>query len=165
MPTEDTPIEEIPTLTASVRINAPVERVWAAISDIRQMSQWSPQVESTRLRTGYDTVEKGAQFSSRNVRGEFAWITRGEIVRYEPPTELAFRILENYVIWSFALEPDGTGSVLTERRETPDGISDASHAAVEQYLGGAETFTREMREGMQETLERIRAAVESGAQT
>ena len=150
-----------PILEESVHIAAPPARVWQTIADIRRMPEWSPQVESTRLRSGFETVDLGAQFSSRNVRGEFAWITRGEIVRFEPSTTLAFRILENHAIWSFTLVPDGDGTLLTERRESPDGLSDASHAVVEQYLGGAEAFTAEMRAGMRETLGRIRTAVES----
>lgn len=151
-----------PDLAASVHIDAPPTRVWEAIADVRRMSEWSPQVESTRLRSGFDSVALGAQFSSRNVRGDFAWITRGEIVRFDPPTTFAFRILENLAVWSLTLEPDGDGTLVTQRREAPDGLTEASHAAIEQYLGGAETFTAEMRAGMRETLDRIRAAVEAG---
>lgn len=149
-----------PTLEASIVIAAPPERVWETIADIRRMSEWSPQVESTRLRSGYDTVALGSQFSNRNVQGDFAWITRGEIVRYDPPTAFAFRILENDAIWSLTLEPESDGTRLTQRRESPDGLTELSHAMIETYMGGAETFTAEMRAGMNETLERIRATVE-----
>lgn len=150
-----------PVLEASVHIDASPSRVWETIADVRRMSQWSPQVESTRLRSGFDTVELGAQFSSRNVRGEFAWITRGEIVRFDPARAFAFRILENHAIWSFTLEPDGDGTLLTQRREAPDGLTAASHAVIDEYLGGTEAFTAEMRAGMRETLDRIRDTVES----
>lgn len=145
-----------PTLVDSVHIAAPDERVWAMVSDVRRMSEWSPQVTSTRLRDGFDSVGLGAQFTNRNCEGELVWTTHAEIVRFDPGREIAFRIEENWVIWSFTVAPEGGGTLLTQRRDTPDGVSDLSLELTNGFLGGVEAFTASMRAGMRLTLERIR---------
>lgn len=158
------PRMDAPTLTDSIDIDAPVDRVWELVSDVCRMPQWSPQVRSTRLRKGFDRVELGTQFTSLNSHNGLEWVTRGEIVRFTAPTELAFRIAENWVVWSFALEPATAGGTrLTQRRETPDGISEVSRKLTEDHFGGPAAFTESLRSGMRETLEKLKAASELAA--
>lgn len=118
-------------------------------------------MDSTRLRRGHDSVRLGAQFTNLNSHGELAWTTHGEIVRFTAEREIAFRIAENWVIWSFRLEPtDQDGTRLTERRETPEGVSELSLDLTDGFMGGQEAFTETLRAGMRQTLERIKAAAE-----
>lgn len=148
-----------PLLEQSVEISAPPDEVWDLVRDIRRMADWSPQVESSKLRDGWDRVEIGAQFTNLNREGELEWVTHGEIVRFEPGAEIAFRVEENWVIWSFRVEASSCGATrLVQRRETPEGISEYSLDLTEKYMGGQEAFTRSMLEGMRTTLENIRAA-------
>lgn len=49
------------------------------------------------------------------------------------------------------------------QRLTPDGISPYSLDLTEKYLGGQAEFTRVMRAGMRETLEKVKAAAEGVA--
>ena len=100
----------IPALENSIDIAAPVAHVWEMVSDVRRMAEWSPQVTSTRLRAGFDTIGLGTQFTNRNVNGEAVWTTHGEIVRFDHEREMAFRIEENWLIWSFTLEPTAAGT-------------------------------------------------------
>lgn len=148
-----------PLLEQSIEISAAPDEVWDLVHDIRRMADWSPQVESSRLRTGWDHVELGTQFTNLNREGELEWVTHSEVVRFEPGREIAFRIEENRVIWSFRIDstPDG-GTLLVQRRETPDGISDGSLDLTEKHMGGQKVFTRSMLAGMRTTLENIRAA-------
>ncbi len=150
-----------PSLMDSVHIAAPTERVWALVSDVCRMPDWSPQVDSTRLRAGFESVGLGTQFTNRNSLGDLVWTTHAEVVLFAPGRELAFRVEENWVIWSFTVTPDGAGSVLTQRREAPDGISDLSLELTNGFMGGVEEFTASMRAGMRLTLERIKAEAES----
>lgn len=154
-------MHEIAELESTIEIAAPPSRVWELVSDVRRMSEWSPQVESTRLRAGFDEVALGTQFTNRNSLGELTWTTHGEIVRFSPETELAFRIEENWVIWSFSLSPTASGTLLTQRRAAPDGISDLSHDLTEGFMGGQAVFTETMRAGMASTLAALKAAAES----
>ncbi|RNL81325.1 SRPBCC family protein [Nocardioides marmorisolisilvae] len=150
-----------PTLEDSVHIDAPAADVWSLVSDVCRMPEWSPQVDSTRLRAGFDEVALGAQFTNRNSFGELEWTTHAEVVRFEPGKEIAFRVEENWVIWSFSVAPDGDGTVLTQRREAPDGISELSLELTNGFMGGVEVFTESMRDGMRETLTRIKEQAEA----
>ncbi|HZP15704.1 MAG TPA: SRPBCC family protein [Nocardioides sp.] len=150
----------IPALENSIDIAAPVAHVWAMVSDVRRMSEWSPQVTSTRLRTGFDEIALGTQFTNRNVNGEAVWTTHGEIVRFEPEREMAFRIEENWLVWSFILEPIAGGTRLTQRREQPDGISELSHELTVGFMGGHDAFTAVMRASTADTLAALKAAAE-----
>lgn len=149
-----------PLLEDSVDIAAPPAAVWPLVSDLTRMPEWSPQVQSTRLRSGYEEVGLGAQFTNKNAQGELVWVTHAEVVRFDVEKEIAFRIEENYVIWSFSLEATADGTRLTQRRETPDGISDLSSELTDGFMGGQEKFTEMLRAGMRQTLERIKAAAE-----
>lgn len=150
-----------PLLEQSIEIAAPIARVWALVSDVRRMPDWSPQVMSTRLRSGFETCELGTQFTSRNAHGELEWTTHAEVVGFEPERELAFRIEENWAVWSFALTATAGGTQLTQRRELPDGLSKLSRDLTDGFMGGQDAFTESQLVGMRETLEHIKAAAEA----
>lgn len=151
-----------PLLEQSIEIAAPVAEVWALVSDVRRMPDWSPQVTSTRLRSGFETCELGTQFTNRNVYGELEWTTHAEIVRCEPEQELAFRVEENWAIWSFQLSSaDSGGTLLTQRRELPDGLSDLSQELTDGFMGGQDAFAESQLAGMRETLEGIKTTAEA----
>lgn len=149
----------VPLLEDRIEIEATVERVWDLVKDIRRMADWSPQVESTRLANGSTEVGPGVRFTNANRHGELTWKTHGTVTRFVPGREIAFRIEENWVVWSFQLEEtDHDTTVLIQRRETPDGISDLSLDLTERFMGGQRVFTETMRAGMRQTLNGIRAA-------
>jgi uncharacterized protein YndB with AHSA1/START domain len=151
---------DIPQLGASIEIDAPPALVWALVSDVSRMADWSPQVSSVRLKGEGGSV-LGARFTNLNKQGELEWVTHGEVVRFEPDREVAFRIEENWVIWSLRLSPAGDGTRLVQRRETPDGISALSRELTDTHLGGQSVFTAWMQQGMTETLAAIKAAAEA----
>ncbi|WP_310961780.1 hypothetical protein [Nocardioides terrisoli] len=47
-----------------------------------------------------------------------------------------------------------------QTRETPQGISNVSARLTDTVMGGQDRFTRDLRAGMAQTLERIRAEAE-----
>ncbi|CAM3876238.1 SRPBCC family protein [Smaragdicoccus niigatensis] len=153
-----------PVLMDSIDIDAPIEKVWSLVSDVCRMPDWSPQVRSTRLRSGFDQVGLGTQFTNLNSQDGLEWTTHGEIVRFTPLQELAFRIVENWAVWSFTLDRNESGGTrLTQRRETPEGLSAVSLNLTETYLGGQDAFTQSMKAGMRQTIEGVRMAAESAA--
>ena len=148
-------------LEQTVQIDAPPERVWALVTDVARMASWSPQVVRTIVRGR--VVGPGTTFLNVNRRGPLFWPTRAKVVRFEPHRDFAFRIAENWTVWSFSLEPaeDG-GTVLTQRREAPKGVSGLSTRLQKLALGGVESFTEELRAGMKQTLDRVKAEAETG---
>lgn len=153
---------DIPRLEASIHIAAPTDAVWALVSDVRRMADWSPQVVSVRPK---GEPGLGMRFTNLNRAGELEWVTHGEVVRFEPGRELAFRIEENWTVWSFSLSPEGGGTRLVQQRETPEGLSQLSREFTDAYLGGQQQFASTMREGMAETLASIKATAEGARVT
>jgi uncharacterized protein YndB with AHSA1/START domain len=146
-------------LEASTEIDATPAQVWSLVTDLTRMPRWSPMTRRTWVLGG--TVRQGAWFVNLNGSGLKRWPTTGRVVRFTPHSDFAFRITENTVVWSYGLEPTaGGGTRLTARRETPDGISALSTVLTKVVLGGVPDFTEELRAGMQQTLERIRAEAE-----
>jgi uncharacterized protein YndB with AHSA1/START domain len=147
-------------LTATVTISAPPARVWSLVSDLTRMNEWSPQVVRTLVRPA--PTRLGSRMFNLNRQGPKRWPTTGKVVRFSAEAEIAFRITENKTIWSFRLEPTADGGTrVTHRRETPHGISMLSKVLTKVALGGQEPFVAELRQGMQQTLERVKAAAEN----
>jgi uncharacterized protein YndB with AHSA1/START domain len=153
-------LTDVPTLEASIDIAAPPEKVWALISDLRNIPRWSPQCAKSFVRGG-GAVAEGTRLVNVNRRGLLVWPTRSKVVRFEPLREIAFRIKDNNAVWSYTLESDGaSGTRLTERRDAPGGISAISVRLTDRFLGGLASFNAELERGMQQTLRRIKADAE-----
>ncbi|HET9500066.1 MAG TPA: SRPBCC family protein [Marmoricola sp.] len=154
------PLTDVAPLEASIDIDAPPARVWALVSDLRNMPRWSPQCRKTIVRGG--AMRKGAKLFNINRRGLLVWPTQAMVTEYDAERRVAFRIRENWTIWSFTLEPTPSGGTrLVERREAPKGISDLSAKLTDKVLGGVPEFTEELQVGMEQTLRRIKADVEA----
>ncbi len=148
-------------LVETIDVAATPAQVWAAVADLRGMSERSPQVWRSHVRGG--PVQLGTRTVNINRRGPLFWPTRSTVVRFEPHRELAFRIKDNWTIWSFTLEETDGGTRVVHRREAPDGIAPISTRLVNAVLGGTEKFTGELRAGMRQTLARVQADAEGRA--
>ena len=151
------PLLNVALIEATVEIGAPPAKVWELVSDLRNMARWSPQVVKTFVKA---PVAEGSTMFNINRRKLLVWPTQAKVVRFVPEQEIAFRVKENFTVWSYQLEPSGTGTRLTSRREAPQGISDLSVGLTKRALGGVDVFTTELQDGMRETLEKIKADAE-----
>ena len=146
-----------PLLKAEIEINAPVSKVWALVSDVSNMPQWSPQC---RIMKALGPVRPGTRTVNLNRRGMLFWPTTSVITEVVPERKFAFRIPLNTTVWSYDLEPTATGTRLTETRHAENGVSAVSTAVTKAALGGIEPFERELLDGMNLSLQRIKAAAE-----
>ena len=146
-------------IEGTVEIAASPEKVWALVSDLKRMSEWSPQVRKQFVLSR--GVKLGTRTLNINGQGKLRWPTTAKVVAFEPNKKLAFKIVENRSIWTYDLEPTGTGTRLTESRTTPNGTTRFSDFGVDKGLGGTETFEASLSTGISVTLERIKAAAES----
>lgn len=151
-------MSEIEQLHATVDIDATPERVWSLVTDLPRMASWSPQVVKTFVR---GPVKEGTRAFNINRKGLLVWPTRSKVVVFEPHREFAFKILDNATIWAFVLEPADGGTRLVHERRTPNGITPISARLQDTVLGGVEAFSGELREGMAQTLTRIKAEAEA----
>jgi hypothetical protein len=84
------------------------------------------------------------------------------VVEAERGAAFAFRTRETGVIWRDAFEPtaDGAGTVVSETRDT--GRARTWLIRLEgPFVGGMDSHADELREGMRQTLDRIKAAAEA----
>lgn len=147
------------TLEQSVEIAAPPEQVWALVSDLPRIAQWSPQVVRSFVRGG-GPIGPGTRLLNVNRRGWMLWPSRSTVVRFEPVTEIAWRITENDAVWSFSLTPHDGGTRLVQRRDLPEGLSEFSIGFTDRFFGGQPTFQAELQQGMRETLAWIKSVAE-----
>jgi uncharacterized protein YndB with AHSA1/START domain len=147
-----------PLLQAQIDIDAPVARVWALVSDLSRMPQWSPQC---RLMKALGPVRQGTRTINLNRRNKMFWPTTCVVTEVIPEKKLAFQVNQNGTIWSYELEPTDAGTRLVESRHAENGVTAFSTLSVNAMLGGVPNFERELVDGMNASLSRIKAAAES----
>jgi uncharacterized protein YndB with AHSA1/START domain len=122
---------------ASVVIDAPVEAVWALVSDVTRTGEWSVECRGAEWMDGASGPAKGARFRGRNRRNATRWSRVCEVLEFDAPRRLAWRTLPTRLLpdstrWEFELTPDGTGTTLTERMQVLQipGLYDRLFAAM-----------------------------------
>jgi len=147
-----------PLLQARIDINAPVTKVWALVSDLSLMPQWSPQCRWMKAFGG--PLRQGSRTLNINRRKFLFWPTTSRITEFIPEKKLAFRVDLNNTVWSYELEPTEAGTRLTESRHAENGVTAISNMTVNALFGGVPSFEEELVEGMNTSLARIKAAAE-----
>ncbi|NEW39613.1 SRPBCC family protein [Nocardia cyriacigeorgica] len=147
-------------LEAAIDIAAPPEQVWAVVSDLKRMPEFSPQC--IRMMP-LGAPKAGTWTLNFNKDGWKRWPTSSRIVRFEPNQAFAFRMNENATVWSYTLEPTEAGTRLIERRDVPNGVTWIVRKAIDGILGGEPAFEDALLKGMNETLGKIKTTVEAGA--
>jgi uncharacterized protein YndB with AHSA1/START domain len=144
-------------LRAEIDIDAPVGKVWSLVSDLSRMPQWSPQCRMMKL---LGPLRPGTRTLNLNRRNMLFWPTTSTITEVVPERKLAFRIPLNTSVWTYELEPTATGTRLVETRHAENGVTAVSTAVTKAALGGVDSFEKELLEGMNQSLSRIKAAAE-----
>ncbi|MFE3293404.1 SRPBCC family protein [Rhodococcus sp. NPDC059234] len=147
------------TLEASIEIDSTPEAVWKVVSDLARMGRWSPQCKKMVIFGG--DVTHGTRTFNINKKGPLVWPTSAKVIRFEPNTAIAWRVVENHTIWTYELEPTATGTKVTERREAPTGTTKISALLIDKFMGGTADFEVDMIKGMNTTLARIKSEVEA----
>jgi uncharacterized protein YndB with AHSA1/START domain len=147
-----------PLLQVQIDIDAPVSRVWTLISDLGNMPKWSPQC---RLMKALGEVRPGTRTVNLNRRNKLFWPTTATITEVIPERKLAFRVNTNNTVWSYELEPTATGTRVIETRHAENGVKAVSNMTVNAVMGGVQGFEKELVDGMNTSLARIKAAAES----
>ena len=105
------------TISRSIDVAAPAERVWELVSDLPRMGEYSPENRGGSWSGGATGPALGAVFRGRNRSGRRSWSTRSEVVRCERGRAFAFAVSAvgmPVAQWSYELEPTRDGCRLTE---------------------------------------------------
>jgi uncharacterized protein YndB with AHSA1/START domain len=157
------------TYADSVTIAAPPEQVWAAISDITRMGEFSPVCTGGDWDKPAGGTAAGAWFTGHNDSGERTWSTRCRVDAAQPGRAFSF---VNYgpegneiplVRWQFDLQPAGDGTNLKETWRVLDDYdaflaTRAPDMDVVAFLEGMAVTTRE---GISTTLANLKKSCES----
>src|SRR5580658_7536502 len=101
-------------------IAAPPDAVYAAISDVTRMGEWSEECCGGQGHEGFDGRVVGATFEGFNRNGELEWTRQGKVIEAEPGRAFAFECSMmdfHYSTWGYRIEPADSGCTVTEWSE------------------------------------------------
>lgn len=141
-------------------IAASPEAVYAAISDVTRMGEWSEECYACEWHEGFDGPVVGAVFDGHNRNGEHEWTTQGKVIEADPGRAFAFECSMfdfHFSTWGYRIEPTEKGCRVTEWTEDlrPESVLEVS-----QQLSGVVDRAERNRQTMSRTLERLAAALE-----
>ena len=144
---------------ASTTVDAPPSAVWALVTDITRMGEWSPENTGGRWTGGATGPAVGARFVGWNRHGAVRWPTRCRVVECAAPHRFSFAVSESRMTWGWRLEPEGAGTRLTQWRERTGRPSVLVRALTASGLLGRDREGM-MVAGMPRTLAAVKAAAE-----
>ena len=148
-------------LEISKDIAASPEAVYAAISDVTRMGEWSEECHTCQWHEGVDGPAVGATFDGHNRHGDNEWTTQGKVIEADPGRAFAFECSMmdfHYSTWGYRIEPTESGSRVTEWSED---LRPESALEFSKQISGVDDRTGRNRQTMSGTLERLAAALES----
>lgn len=144
-------------------ISAPASTVWAMVSDLTRMGEWSPENTGAKWIKGATGPVVGAKFQGSNETGGKKWKTVGRVTASDPGERFAFHIVVGPLAiadWTFSVTPTDAGC--TVRQTFVDRRNKFA-----QFMGGAATGVKDRnthnRAGMEATLDALKAAAESAS--
>ncbi len=156
---------------ASIHIDAPAEEIYALVSDVTRMGEWSPECFGADWMDGSidenDGPVVGAQFHGRNRRGDNEWVTPNTIVVAEAGREFAWVVgTEDFQVccWRFVFASENGGTTVTESFELGKeevGFTSAVLEAPEDERGAMVDVRRsQLVEDMEATLLKLKERAE-----
>jgi uncharacterized protein YndB with AHSA1/START domain len=148
-------------LEISRDIAASPDAVYAAISDVTRMGEWSEECHTCEWHDGHDGPVVGATFDGHNRAGDKEWTTQGKVIEADPGRAFAFECSMydfHYSTWGYRIEPTGSGCRVTEWSED---LRPESALEMSKQISGIDDREARNRQTMSGTLERLAAALES----
>ncbi len=147
----------------SAYMEASPETVYALVADVTRMPEFSPEILRCTWLDGATGPAVGARFSARNkVEKRPAWSNRPVVTVVEPGRAFAFARTEPFggtVEWTYRFEPEGAGTKVIESYEVTKPMSPVGWFII-GGLFGRKDRRADLRTGMEQTLERMRAVAE-----
>lgn len=142
-------------------IAAPADKVWTLVSDLPRMGEWSPENTGGRWVGGATGPAEGAQFRGSNRKGLRRWSTTCTVTAADEGKKFAFEVTYGPLAistWEYTLTANGSSTTVVE--EWTDRRPTWMKVASGPVMGVADRADHNRR-GMQQTLEKLKAAAES----
>lgn len=148
--------------SVTVHMDAPADKIWDLIADVRNTGRFSPEVFESEWLDGAAGPALGAKFRGhvrRNEIGPVYWTTC-KVTACDPGREFGFAVLgpggKALNNWHYQLTPRGDGTDVTESFRLANALGLRVFWMFAGYLRGR----RNVRD-MRTTLERIKQTVET----
>ena len=162
---------DMPRWSQSMFIAASTADLYAMVSDVTRMGEWSPVCRSCQWDEDSAAAEGGAAavgawFTGHNVDEGREWDTHCEVIAADPGREFAFAVAGTFVRWTYsfvaASEGGRDGTTLTETWEPqPDLLAFyAQQYGADQVQTVLAARTATAKVGIAATLAAIKAAAE-----
>jgi uncharacterized protein YndB with AHSA1/START domain len=141
-------------------IAASADAVYAAISDVTRMGEWSEECHACAWHEGFDGPVVGAVFDGHNRNGDLEWTSQGTVVEAEPGRSFVFECSMfdfHFSTWGYRIEPTGTGCRVTE---WSDDLRPESALEFSKKMSGIDDRAERNRQTISGTLDRLAAALE-----
>jgi hypothetical protein len=149
------------TDSVSTEIAASPDQLYAMVSDLPRMAEWSPEQERLEWIEGATGPAVGARFLGHNMTGpgrRIKWKRRGTVRCTDPGRTFSFATEEGGVegtIWTYAFEPVAGGTRVTE------SYTVAKIPVWARILDVPLNRHKELLQGMTSTLSRLKASAET----
>lgn len=161
---------DTPTVAVQTYIEAPPERVWALVSDIRLMPELSAELQEVQWLDGATGPGLGHRFLGRNAHPALGtWETTSTITEHDEPRRFTWAVGDPghpWSVWRFTLRPEGTGTVLeqwTQMGPARSGLSFAIDAMPDKEQKIVFVRLREFETGFTANLAAIKELAEAAA--
>lgn len=147
---------------ATTHIDAPPEKIYEVVSDVRRMGEWSPECHHAEWIDGATGPAVGARFKGSNKHGAARWSTKPRVVTADEGREFAFvttHLGKDMTKWSYRFEPAGDGTTVTESFEM---LMDMPwyFTVTDRLVMGVKDRKADLEANMGVTLQRLKVAVE-----
>ncbi len=145
-----------PEVWVERHVAAPIDEVWAVVSDPALPAQFSEELQETEWVEDWDEVALGAQFVGRNARGENQWETTCTVVACEPGQSFTYvvdDVEKPLSVWSWELEEVEGGTAVRHHASLGPGRSGLTWA-VKQSPDDWEAITLRRLESLQANMAR-----------
>jgi hypothetical protein len=147
-------------------VPASPEAVYAVVADVTRTPELSPEIARCTWLDGATGPAVGVRFEAVNKVGRGpAWKNRPVITAADPGREFAFERTERgagTIAWRYTFAPEGAGTRVTESYEVRRPLTRFGWFVI-GTIYGCRDRRGDLRAGMRETLERLRAVVEDEA--
>ncbi|MGQ0719059.1 MAG: SRPBCC family protein [Pseudonocardiales bacterium] len=145
-----------------IEVAAPAAEIFAAVADVHRMARWSPECFAVwvwRKENG-----RPSRFIGWNRNGPFVWFSSCQVRVAEPGAEFAFDVTAfglPVARWGYRFSPTDGGTEVTEYWFDRRNLGSTVLGRI--FTGKSSTMRPEVnREGMRETLRRLKSELESG---
>lgn len=149
-------------VSVSTEIAAPCDKVYAMVSDLPRMGEWSTENCGGKWKGGATAAAPGVRFKGKNAVGWRKWSTDVKVLEATAPSRFSFRVTVGPLQlcdWVYEIEPTATGCKVTETWVDNRG---PAMPTIGRIVSGVKDRSVTNKIAMEETLAKVKAAAEAG---